>query len=427
VGEPKGKKFFGWSQTKYGISEYSDVNKYKQKIGQQVVSRGSGLSYGDAALNSQNAIIYGSFKNSLKSFAYNKTSKSVLVAGNVTVSEVVNCLAEFDRTLLVVPGTSRATIAGCIAMNVHGKNHFSAGGFGDQVESFELFNPIIGSFINCSRQMNSDLFDSTIGGLGLTGHITEVELKTAPLKARAHLAQKEFSNFGYVIENIEKIRRESENFIALMNWNGKNLGSGYANQYRSVDGKFSRISTPKNLLPIKFPFINKTSIKVYNSLFFNNTRDLREVDYFKLCFMADQHKNANLWFGKNGFIEYQFALPDQRLEDAFRIAKKLSLENTIYLSGIKLLSKSVNGLLSFPIEGFTMTLTMKPTKDLLRSLSEIDEHILEIGGKIYLAKDDRLSPRVFKQMYPEVSTFQSIRQKYNLNGISSDLSRRLQI
>ena len=70
---------------------------------------------------------------------------------------------------------------------------------------------------------------------------------------------------------------------------------------------------------------------------------------------------------------------------------------------------------------------MKPTKDLLRSLSEMDEHILEIGGKIYLAKDDRLSPRVFKQMYPEVGTFQSIRQKYNLNGISSDLSRRLQI
>jgi FAD/FMN-containing dehydrogenase len=275
--------------------------------------------------------------------------------------------------------------------------------------------------------MNSDLFDSTIGGLGLTGHITKVELKTAPLKARAHLVQKEFSNFGYVIENIEKIRRENENFIALVNWNGKNFGSGYANQYRSVDGKFSRISTPKNLLPIKFPFINKTSIKVYNSLFFNNTRDLREVDYFKLCFMADQHKNANLWFGKNGFIEYQFALPDQRLEDAFRIAKKLSLENTIYLSGIKLLSKSINGLLSFPIEGFTMTLTMKPTKDLLRSLSEIDDQILEIGGKIYLAKDDRLSPRVFKQMYPEVSTFQSIRQKYNLNGISSDLSRRLQI
>ena len=427
MGEPRSKKFFGWAQTKYGISEIFEVNKYKQKIDQQVISRGSGLSYGDAALNSQNAIIYGNPKTSLNSFTYNEEKTSILVDGNVTVREVVNYLAEFNRTLIVVPGTSRATIAGCIAMNVHGKNHFNVGGFGDQVESFVLFNPLIGSYINCSRQKNSDLFDSTIGGLGLTGHITKVELNTTPLKARALLVQKEFNNFGYVIENIEKIRNENENFIALINWNGKNLGAGFTNQYRSVDGEFSRISNPKNLLPIKFPFINKTSIKVYNSLFFSKTQDLQEVDYFKLCFMADQHKNANLWFGKKGFIEYQFALPDAKIEDAFQIAKKLSLENTIYLSGLKLLKKSANGLLSFPIEGFTMTLTMKPTKDLLRSLSEIDEHILEIGGKIYLAKDDRLSSRVFMQMYPEVSKLQSIRQKYNLNGISSDLSRRLQI
>jgi decaprenylphospho-beta-D-ribofuranose 2-oxidase len=143
--------------------------------------------------------------------------------------------------------------------------------------------------------------------------------------------------------------------------------------------------------------------------------------------MADRHKNANLWFGKNGFIEYQFSLPWSGKLIAMEVMRDFERHFTIYLSGAKVFGNKSKGLIDFTQEGFTVTLTTRPTSKLYSKLIEFDKKILQNGGRIYLAKDSRLDSDIFARMYPRVEELRSLRSKYNLEMFSSDLSRRLKI
>ena len=100
---------------------------------------------------------------------------------------------------------------------------------------------------------------------------------------------------------------------------------------------------------------------------------------------------------------------------------------TIYLSGVKLMSKKSKGIIDFSIDGFTATLTTTPSTKLLKKLSEYDNMIASHGGKVYLAKDNRLDAQNFKLMYPDIEKLQRVRELHQLSKFSSNLSRRLEI
>ena len=60
-----------------------------------------------------------------------------------------------------------------VAADVHGKNHFKNGSFSNYVEFLDLMNAK-GEIIRCSRKENRELFNWTLGGMGLTGIILKV-------------------------------------------------------------------------------------------------------------------------------------------------------------------------------------------------------------------------------------------------------------
>ena len=61
-------------------------------------------------------------------------------------------------------------------------------------------------------------------------------------------------------------------------------------------------------------------------------------------------------------------------------------------------------------------------------LDEFDAIVLQHGGRVYLAKDARLSPEAFRAMYPRLNEWQAIKQALDpANVFSSSLSRRLQM
>jgi FAD/FMN-containing dehydrogenase len=101
--------------------------------------------------------------------------------------------------------------------------------------------------------------------------------------------------------------------------------------------------------------------------------------------------------------------------------------NASFLAVLKQLGSS-RGDLSFPLEGFTLTLDLPVSDDVFPLLDELDRLVVEAGGRLYLAKDARQSPATFEAGYPGLTRFRDVRRAIGATGrISSRLSARLGI
>ena len=135
--------------------------------------RDSGRSYGDVCLNGGATLLH---TRGLDRFiAFDEASGVLRCEAGVLLSDILDVFVPRGWFLPVTPGTRFVTVGGAIANDVHGKNHHGAGTFGCHVRRFELLRSD-GSRRVCSPGENADWFAATIGGLGLTGLITWVEM-----------------------------------------------------------------------------------------------------------------------------------------------------------------------------------------------------------------------------------------------------------
>ena len=175
-------------------------------------------------------------------------------------------------------------------------------------------------------------------------------------------------------------------------------------------------------------------MKAFNELYYRLQGRKQEAfiaDYESFFFPLDRIGNWNRIYGKRGFVQYQCVLP---LNEAFAGMRAL-LEalakgrRSSFLSVLKRFGAEGKGLLSFPFEGYTLTLDL-PVSDpeLFPFLDRLDEIVLQHSGRIYLAKDARLNARTFRAMYPRFQEWLEIKRKLDPeNCFDSDLARRLEI
>jgi FAD/FMN-containing dehydrogenase len=100
-----------------------------------------------------------------------------------------------------------------------------------------------------------------------------------------------------------------------------------------------------------------------------------------------------------------------------------------FLAVLKRLGAQGRGMLSFPMAGYTLALDL-PIRDdgLFTLLNKLDEIVLRHGGRVYLAKDARLSADSFRAMYPRYAEWLQLKNAVDLqNRFTSSLARRLQI
>ena len=107
--------------------------------GRTVGLRGAGCSYGDASVNSQGLSLDLTQMNQILSFDA-ATGIADLEAG-VTVEQLWKHALPKGYWPKVVSGTMFPTVAGAAAMNIHGKNNFRVGTFGDNVLDFDIVLP----------------------------------------------------------------------------------------------------------------------------------------------------------------------------------------------------------------------------------------------------------------------------------------------
>jgi decaprenylphospho-beta-D-ribofuranose 2-oxidase len=136
----------------------------------------------------------------------------------------------------------------------------------------------------------------------------------------------------------------------------------------------------------------------------------------------------NRLYGPGGLVQYQLAVPRGREETLERAIGELRARRLpMYLGVLKRFGPAGRGLMSFPLEGWTLAIDLPAdAPGLCETLDRVDELVAEAGGRIYLAKDARLRAEMLGAMYPNLQRFRELRARLDPDGVMrSDLARRL--
>ncbi|MGM0593724.1 MAG: FAD-binding protein [Pseudomonadota bacterium] len=409
------------------------------------VARGMGRSYGDAALNADGPLL---LTERLNRFCVFDPQQGRLIAeAGTTLAEVLELVVPQGWFPLVTPGTRFVTLGGCIAADVHGKNHHRDGGFAQSVEGFELFGAD-GQVYRCSPEDNTELFRATLGGMGLTGAIGDVTLQLQPVESayiRArHTPADDLEQALHLLADEEHDARYTVAWIDLAS-GGRGLGRSVvmAGEHATKDELTAGGSEPLQLpkrgrrnVPVDMPgwLLNPLSIRAFNALYYRLEGRKRQpfiTDYERFFYPLDALGSWNRLYGKQGFLQYQCVVPEATAATALRqlLERLRSSGHAAFLGVLKRLGAEGEGYLSFPMPGYTLAMDLPMRGDNTLALMErLDEVVLEHGGRVYLAKDARLSAESFHRMYPRLKQWQQVKAQYDPQGrVQSSLSRRLRL
>ena len=426
-----------------------------------LIARGQGRSYGDASLNKNGRVILTERIDRM--LALDVEQGILRAEAGVTLADILPAIVKHGWFLPVTPGTQFVSLGGCIAADVHGKNHHHDGSFGDHVLSIVLILAD-GSYKTCSVTENADIFWATVGGMGLTGIIAEVTLKLIPIETSKMMVRNHAANnLEHLFRLLQDPALDDQYSVAWIDClaSGEQLGRGIAMlghhatsaEYANVGPLASnplpnpppkgeganevlRTLNPRRgrSLPFDFPswVLNPLSISLFNKLYYKKEAGKQKPflsDYDSYFYPLDAIGHWNRMYGKRGFVQYQCVIPDATaLAGMTALLKELSgSRRSSFLAVLKRFGAEGKGLLSFPLPGYTLALDL-PLRDkgLFSLLDKLDNIVLQHGGRVYLAKDARISAESFNTMYPRYPEWLKIKQAIDpANCFSSSMSRRL--
>jgi len=394
---------------------------------------GNGRSYGDVCLNDGGTLLDC---RELNRFIHFDPSTGVLrCEAGVLLSEILQLIVPAGWFLPVTPGTQFVTVGGAIANDVHGKNHHRAGTFGCHVRCLELLRSD-GTRMQCSLDENTEYFNATIGGLGLTGVITWAEIGLQhinnPYIDQEIIRYRNLGEFFTLARESDKICEYTVAWIDCLA-KGDHLGRGLfirGNHAQHIKGKLPKVPTGRMTFPIDPPFAlsNGLTLKMFNTLYYRKQWSERKaglVYYEPFFYPLDAVSGWNRVYGSKGFFQYQCAVPADKAEDAIReILERIASTGVgSFLAVLKLFGDRLSpGLLSFPMPGATLALDFPNNGEkTLRLMDQLDEVTREAGGRVNPSKDSRMHPKDFQQHYQNWKGMEAFMDPC----ISSDFWRRV--
>jgi len=407
---------------------------------QSFIARGNGRCYGDASLA----------ERTISTLKYDKILSFDIANGifecqsGITLDEILTVIVPAGWFLPVTPGTKFITIGGGLASDVHGKNHHVDGSISSHVVEMDV---VLESdeVITCSTDTYPDLFEATLGGMGLTGVISRAKLRLKKIETSL-IRQKQIK-----AENLQELIGlfdEYKDYTYSVAWidclkNGKYFGRSIL--MLGEHARLNEIAESERADPLKlpknkqltFPFnlpswvLNKLTVKAFNFLYYgkNFKKEINSiVSYEPFFYPLDAVLHWNRMYGKSGFVQYQFVLPLDAKQGLIDILHRISDEGLgSFLAVLKVFGKQ-ESIISFPKEGYTLALDFPVRNGLLPFLDELDALVLKYNGRLYMSKDARMKPEMLTAGYPELEKFKSIIKKYNPGGkIRSAQSDRLKI
>jgi FAD/FMN-containing dehydrogenase len=304
------------------------------------------------------------------------------------------------------------------------------GSFGDHVQSLRLLRTD-GEVIVCGPSEQPDWFHATVGGMGLTGVITQATVQLRRVHGPWLETENEsFTDLPRFVDLADQSEADWEHTVSWVDClNGQ--GRGVFMRGNHADAQTGPIPARGGVgVPFVPPvsLVNSLSLRPFNWAYYRlQARKTRRalVHYEPFFHPLDNVKSWNRIYGPKGFYQYQSVVPrstGQAAVLAMLEAISRSGEGS-FLAVLKTFGNRPSvGMMSFPMPGVTLALDFPnkgaKTLALLRSLDDI---VCSAGGRIYVAKDACMSRDLFEQGYPRLKEF----MQYRDPGISSAMSRRL--
>lgn len=366
-----------------------------------VLARGLGRSYGDSCLNNNGTLLR--MHRMRRIFWFDHKQGRIHVESGISLGELLNAVIPDGWFLPVVPGTRHVTVGGAIANDIHGKNHHIVGTFGCHVESFTLARE--GEVHTCSASENPNLFAATIGGLGLTGVIISATIRLRRINSTNICVHKvKARSVSDMISMMKDADAEYEYSVAWLDAHSENGYCLFGNH--ASDGPLRRMNNRTVPVPtLAKILLRRPTVRLFNWM--TNAIQPRLRDYVvhaePFFFPLDAVSEWSRLYGSRGFIQYQFVVPFESgpaiVEEIFTRLRSARLY--AYLTVLKLFGSAKSpGMLSFPIPGITVAMDFPNTSPaLFATLNQCDALVASGGGRVYPAKDARMTGNTFRQMY----------------------------
>jgi len=449
--ESEDRMLFGWGRTApsrasvLAPEDPSGVSRALSLVGSArgVIARGLGRSYGDAAQCAGGLVIDTRHLDTIGGI--DPETGDVEVGAGVSLDRLLRVGLPQGWFIPVSPGTRQVSIGGAIAADVHGKNHHADGSFGAHVSALTLSTPS-GAF-EVSPDADPDLFWSTAGGMGLTGVVTRARVRMRRVETSwMRVDTERHGDIDSLMSALERVDAEHRYSVAWIDCSarGRRLGRGLldAGNHATVSELTGRRARrrldppPERTLRVPFPApplaINPVTVAAFNEAWYLKSPSRRaQIRHLSGFFHPlDALGNWNVVFGRRGFVQYQFVVGDEHRDVVVHSIEHLQRARCpVTLAVLKRFGPGDPGPLSFPIPGWTLALDLPVGPPGLRpALQALDRTVANVGGRVYLAKDARLDPELFRTMYPRLDEFEAVCRRVDPRGaLGSDLSRRLQI
>ena len=435
----------GWSNTTYSTSrtyypttyeEIIEIFKFALSNNLTVSIVGGMRSYSDNFLNSEISININNLKKIIE-----LNRNELLVQSGVTFYEIIEFLDNKGLMTEVIPGTGHVTIGGAISNNIHGKNAFKSGFFGNHVNEITYINLSSFKIEKCTREKNRDIFYSIISGLGVIGVILEVKINLKEIK---HLTVSEnhisVNNINNLLTKINEIEKEADYLIASIDLSSNLKKNSFAklsySKLANIESKkrekvkaFKILGNHKLIKPL---FSFKLTYKLFEQLFgiyasgYFSFKKEGNKDLFESHFLNDVFLPEYNYFFKNGFFEYQCNIPKRNAKKFydFFLSEVKNLGIKPLMSGLKSYSGAKESfLLSFQLDeesyGFTFDFPNIDSFKLKNFFNILNEKVITLNGKVYYAKTACLNFNEFELMYEKenINQFKKIKKELDPNNL----------
>jgi len=390
-------------------------------------------SYGDACLNDGGRAISMARLDRLISFDP-KTGLLAAEAG-ITLGEITRIFAPKGWIPHVLPGTGFVTLGGAIGNDVHGKNHHGAGSFGQYVTRIDLLG-VNGRVRKITPDGTPELFRATLSGLGQTGVILSAEIQMKPC-ASAIMDVRE-SRMENLDEFLAMLERSTATYC--VGWidglaSGSALGRGILEEAEIRAHTVKAQLQPARSVPFDAPGLAMVSpiVRAFNALYFRRVpQDGRRLDrpMQDFFFPLDRIHNVNRLYGKSGFHQFQCVLPDATARASLGEMMEKIVRSGLAspLAVLKKMGPGRSGMMSFPLEGFTLAVDFQNRPRTPGLCADLEDIVLNAGGRIYLAKDALAHAASIAAMYDEQPAFAKIANEADPEGmLKTDLVKRLKL